>query len=140
VGTDAPIRAAGGIVRSQGPHGDAILVVRRRRYAGDVSLPKGKVKAGESLEETALREVREETGYDVRILEKVGTTTYVANGRPKVVSYFLMEITSGGQVAQPDEREIERIDLMTPPDAISALTYQEDRDLIASVFGLSTGG
>ncbi|HHV61926.1 MAG TPA: NUDIX hydrolase [Firmicutes bacterium] len=40
-------------------------------------LPKGKVEPGETLEETALREVREETGIDATIVSKVGETKYV---------------------------------------------------------------
>ncbi len=132
------IRAAGGIVRGPAHDDDKILVVHRRRYPGDVSLPKGKAKRGESDEDTAVREVREETGYDVRIVAFAGETRYLARDTPKIVAYFLMEITSAGQIAQPDPTEIEGVTLMTPREAAAALSYEEDRDLIAAVFGLQT--
>jgi 8-oxo-dGTP pyrophosphatase MutT (NUDIX family) len=130
------IRAAGGIVRGPHPHADRIVVVHRRRYPGDVSLPKGKARRGESDEDAAVREVREETGYDVRIVRFAGTTEYVVKNASKVVTYFLMQATSAAQVARPDPGEIEGLTLMTPQEAAAALTHRQDRDLIAAVFAL----
>ena len=53
------VKAAGGVVRRDG----RIAVVHRPRY-DDWSLPKGKLDPGETWEEAALREVREETGLE----------------------------------------------------------------------------
>ena len=58
--------AAGGILWRDGTGGREIAIVHRPEY-DDWTLPKGKVKAGESLTETALREVREETGHKARL-------------------------------------------------------------------------
>ncbi len=68
------ILAAGGIVQGQGENDGKILLVRRRRYAGEMGLPKGKVKWHEDVAAAALREVREETGYNLEIVEYPGRT------------------------------------------------------------------
>ena len=65
--------SSGGIVyrRSQGVTQVALIRVR-----GRWCLPKGRVEEGESLAETALREVREETGLEGKVIEKLGDITY----------------------------------------------------------------
>jgi 8-oxo-dGTP pyrophosphatase MutT (NUDIX family) len=58
--------AAGGILsRSEFP--DKIAIIKRVRYGDEWTLPKGKLLPGESLREVALREVKEETGFDVEL-------------------------------------------------------------------------
>lgn len=65
--------SSGGIVyrRSQGVTQVALIRVR-----GRWCLPKGRVEKGESLAETALREVREETGLEGKVVKKLGDITY----------------------------------------------------------------
>ena len=69
------------------------------------SLPKGTPDGDETPEETALREVHEETGLQVRILDTIGDIHYrfVRDGRriDKTVHYYLMEAT-GGDLADHD--------------------------------------
>src|SRR5262249_47436616 len=86
-----PIRAAGGIVRGAGQNTGKLLVVRRRRYGGEVGLPKGKLVEGEDEAAAALREVEEETGLRPVLRQHVGRTHYKVRGRPKTVSYFVMD-------------------------------------------------
>ena len=87
------ILAAGGIVERATPAGIEILLVHRARYSDDEwSLPKGKVETGESLEETAVREVREETGCEIRLGEFLGATHYDVSGKPKEVSFWRMSL------------------------------------------------
>src|SRR4051812_27762866 len=74
------IRAAGGVVMRDG----RIVVVHRPKY-DDWSLPKGKLEAGESWEEAALREVEEETGLRVTLGDELTSTHYTVRGRPKTV-------------------------------------------------------
>ena len=61
------IRAAGGVVA----RGGEVLVVHRARY-DDWTLPKGKLEGDETWEAAALREVREETGFDCALVEPLG--------------------------------------------------------------------
>lgn len=131
-----PILAGGGIVA--GPEADAgkIAVVHRRRYAGEIGLPKGKVKIeeGETIVRAAEREVREEIGYTVRATAFAGLTHYLVDGRPKVVFYYRMEIVGGRSGI--DAGEIQSVAWITPEQAAATLTHAEDRHLIAIVFAL----
>lgn len=75
-----------------------VAVVHRPRY-DDWSLPKGKLIDGETVPAAAIREVREETGYDAVLARKVGVTRYPAPapaGWLKQVDYFSARATSGG--------------------------------------------
>ena len=89
---------------------------RRERDGATWSLPKGTPDAGETIEQTALREVTEETGLEVRILEPVGDIEYwfVQAGTRihKTVHYFLMEPT-GGELDRHDHEfdEVRWVDL-----------------------------
>jgi 8-oxo-dGTP pyrophosphatase MutT (NUDIX family) len=130
------ILAAGGILKGEGANEGKIVIVRRRRYGGEIGLPKGKVKGKEDVLAAALREVKEETGYDVEIVASAGTTHYRVGGRPKAVSYFIMRVLDSSQRGPVDGEEIEAVEWMTPYDATVALTHSEDRNLIAAVFGL----
>ena len=97
--------SAGGIVFRRAEEGIEIVLVGRtpeRLWA----LPKGTPNPGETLEETALREVREETGLEVRILDTVGQVEYwytAPDGErvQKTVHYYLME-PIGGDTANHD--------------------------------------
>ena len=131
-----PIRAAGGIVAGTGMHRGKIAVVRRRRYRGEVGLPKGKIKRGETEAEAAVREVEEETGLRASLNQIAGVTTYQVEGRPKTVTYFLMEAPEGMLATPHDSREIEAVEWLTPREALAALTHDEDRRLLSRVFNL----
>jgi 8-oxo-dGTP diphosphatase len=75
------VRAAGGLV----VHDGSVLLVHRPSY-DDWTLPKGKAEEGESDEECALREVREETGLSCEVVWEAGTTEYHdPRGRAKCV-------------------------------------------------------
>ena len=124
----ACVEAAGGVVVRQGERGTELCVVHRPRY-GDWTLPKGKLDLGETFEEAALREVREETGLRCSLVRELESTRYTdGKGRPKIVRYWLMEV-EGGEFEPNDE--VDELRWMTPAEAIAALTYERDRDLIA---------
>lgn len=131
------IVAAGGIILGASKFVGQIALVRRRRYRGELGLPKGKSRGIESPLETALREVREETGYSVAVQEFAGTTHYFVRGVPKIVFYFVMHINSTDSAGIEDTDEIAGVEWMTPEVAIRILSHWEDRTLVTAVFGLN---
>ena len=114
------VRAAGGVVLANGE----VLLVHRPRY-DDWSLPKGKLLAGETDEEAALREVEEETGLVCRLGAELATSEYVdARGRPKVVRYWLMEPVDG--VFEPHD-EVDEVRWLPLDRVDEQLSYERDR-------------
>jgi 8-oxo-dGTP pyrophosphatase MutT (NUDIX family) len=142
-GRDDVVHAAGGVITRESPDGASAapleyLVVHRPRY-DDWSLPKGKAEPGESLEETARREVAEETGMQVELGEVLPTSEYVdRHGRPKVVHYWRM--TAVGTDAFTPNDEVDRTRWITAAEAATLLSYQHDRRLVAAVETMSRGG
>ena len=126
--------SAGGIVvRFEGdvPH----LVVGSRRRDRDIvtwTLPKGTPNPGETREATALREVAEETGLEVRITGPLDSIDYQfiqrGNRIHKTVHYFFMEPT-GGDLAGHDH-EFEEVRWISFDDAAHLLTFDTERALV----------
>lgn len=129
------IVAAGGVVIGSGRYAENIALVRRHRYGGEVGLPKGKSKGNETPLDTALREVREETGLSVFIREFAGTTHYLVKGRAKSVFYFVMSARPADSPGIEDTGEIASVEWATPKQAMGRLWHSEDRILIGAVFG-----
>jgi 8-oxo-dGTP diphosphatase len=127
--SDAGIRAAGGLVlRDRKRGGREVLLVHRPKY-DDWSFPKGKADPGEQDEDTALREVEEETGLRCRLGAEAGTTRYRdSQGRPKVVRYWVMEITSSRTFVP--NREVDALRWCSIGAAAELLSYAHDRELL----------
>jgi 8-oxo-dGTP pyrophosphatase MutT (NUDIX family) len=133
--SSATATSAGGIVyRFQ----DSIpqLVVGRRKRERDShtwTLPKGTPNPGESLEQTALREVCEETGLTVRILSPLDAIryTFVQRGTRihKTVHYFMMEPTGGG--LENHDREFEEVRWISFDEAATLLSFETERSLVS---------
>jgi len=127
--------SAGGIV-VRFDDGVPSLVVGARRRDRDVltwTLPKGTPNAGETLEQTALREVGEETGLEVRITDELDSIEYwfVQRGTRihKTVHYFLMEPT-GGDLTRHDH-EFDQVRWVAFAEAPQLLTFETERALVA---------
>ena len=106
-----------------------MLLVHRPKY-DDWTLPKGKLDAGESWEDAALREVREETGLDCELGPEAGRTFYVDHGgRDKEARYFWMS-AAGDAVAQ---NEIDEVRWVPLADAPALLSYERDGLLLSSL-------
>jgi 8-oxo-dGTP pyrophosphatase MutT (NUDIX family) len=97
--------SAGGLVLRGGPDARELAVVHPRE--GVTALPKGHPEKGESLEQAAAREVREEAGLEADALEKLGAVEYwyTLHGERvrKSVTFFLFEYRSGDTADHDDE-------------------------------------
>lgn len=123
--------AAGGVVLRNGEHGPEVVLLGRVSD-GSWVFPKGTPAADESIEETALREVREETGLDVRIVRPLGEMRYsfIADGERirKVVHFFLMTATGGDPSLH--DGEYDEVRWVTAPEARGLLTFDTYRDVL----------
>jgi 8-oxo-dGTP pyrophosphatase MutT (NUDIX family) len=131
---DATATSAGGIVVRYEANEPWLVVGSRRRERDSRTwtLPKGTPDAGETLEETALREVREETGLEVRITGPLDSIEYTfsQSGKRihKTVHYFLMEPV-GGDLASHDH-EFDEVRWIRFDDAPATLTFDTERALV----------
>ncbi|MDP9227916.1 MAG: NUDIX hydrolase [Actinomycetota bacterium] len=121
------IKAAGGVlVRGDGAR-PRVAVIHRPKYM-DWSLPKGKLEKGESYEQAALREVKEETGFGARTIEELPSVSYLdRKARSKLVRYWLMEPTEGE--FEP-HGEVDELRWLTGREAADLLSYEHDRELV----------
>ena len=130
---DGPVEiiAAGAVVTRRGKE---VLLVHRPKY-DDWSFPKGKLDPGEHIVSTAVREVAEETGLDIRLGPPLGTQRYpVRNGQlaTKVVRYWVGRVVGDEDVAAYRENdEIDKVAWLPIPEARERLTYPYDRDTLA---------
>jgi 8-oxo-dGTP pyrophosphatase MutT (NUDIX family) len=131
----ATATSAGGIVvRYEAGRPHLVVGSRRRERDGRTwTLPKGTPKRDESTEETALREVAEETGLEVRITAPLDSIQYVfvQSGRRihKTVHYFLME-PIGGDLSRHDH-EFDQVRWVGFDEAAQVLTFETERALVA---------
>lgn len=133
--------SAGGIVtRYEGSTAQLVIGRRVREHEGEAragarswTLPKGTPDLDETVEETALREVREETGLKVRIAGPLGSIeyTFVQRGARvhKTVHYFMMEPTGGG--FEDHDHEFEEVRWVSFDEAAAMLTFDTERAIVA---------
>lgn len=124
--------AAGGVVFRIAPASiEVVLVSRRREQLW--ALPKGTPDAGESIEQTALREVREETGLHTAILDRLGEVRYTFTSRTggrvdKVVHHFLLEPIGGS--FDDHDHEFDDVDWYDIHEAQRRLTHQNQTHIL----------
>ena len=109
------------------------------------ALPKGQIDEGESGEETALREIAEETGATGRSLGKLGDVRYWFNWEGerifKVVSFFLVRYESGklGEIPEAFRHEVAEVRWLPLDDAPRLLAYQGERRLAEKAIAVLAG-
>jgi len=122
--------SAGGIVYYK----DKILMLRKKN--GDWVLPKGRIEDGETLEETAIREVKEETNVDAIILDYIGITSYSFSNFwteyqmiNKTVSWYLMEARSFDLEPLKDEGFVQAA-FIESDKVVRIAKYDDERKVI----------
>jgi 8-oxo-dGTP pyrophosphatase MutT (NUDIX family) len=122
---------------------EVALILARRRWR----LPKGQVEEGEGLEETALREVREETGLEGKVVEKLGDITYWYTNKThdgetirifKRVYFYLVRYLSG-DIARHDA-EVEDVRWWPIEQARKRLFYPTERKMMRQVIARLADG
>ena len=105
--------------------GELVLVRRDIEPAiGKWSLPSGYVDRGEAVEDAAVREVKEETGLDIRLSGFVGL--YSRTGSPVVLAAYAAEVVGGAMEAGPEVQET----ALFPPDRLPALPFPHDDQIL----------
>lgn len=129
-----PAVSAGGVVYRIGEHGPEVILCGRL-HDGLWALPKGTPERGESIEETAQREVREETGLGVTIVAGLGAIEY-GFARPaqrvrfeKTVHHFLMR-PDGTGATELHDGEYDRVEWFAAEEALRLMTHHNERQVL----------
>jgi 8-oxo-dGTP diphosphatase len=137
--------SAGGLIwRRQNPNGRPEVVLVKPTGRNTWVLPKGGLESKETVEQAAMRECREETGFTVSIDQPLGQVAYFYARREtpngplyrifKRVSFFLMK-HQGGDASQHDD-EIQDVKWFGIDDAVRKASHRNERDLIIKARGL----
>ncbi|QEO09351.1 NUDIX hydrolase [Protaetiibacter larvae] len=137
-----PVLAAGAVCWRVTKKGEAKILLVHRTQHKDISLPKGKLDPGETLPETAVREIAEETGLIIGLGAPLGVVEYeLPGGRPKQVYYWAGEVSedaiANSTFASNDE--IEDLHWVSLEKARRVLSYPHDVDIVerfAELFAL----
>ncbi|MBN9605194.1 MAG: NUDIX hydrolase [Actinomycetales bacterium] len=139
----APVLAAGAVCWREAADGRVEIVLVHRPRHRDVSLPKGKVDPGETLPQTAVREIAEETGLSIALGVPLGDVRYrLPGGRRKVVHYWAAEVEpmaiANSTFAANDE--IEELRWVTLDVARAELSYPHDVEIVDRFAALHAAG
>ena len=108
--------------------GGKILVIQQAE--GHWGFPKGHVEAGETEVQTAIREIKEETNYDVEVNEnyRYVETYSPKEGGEKDVVFFVAKKVAGDM--RPQEEEVQNILWLTYEETLERLTYENSKEIL----------
>ncbi|WP_336787026.1 NUDIX hydrolase [Paenibacillus sp. MMO-177] len=133
--------SAGGVVYRRNQAGLLQIQLIQDRY-GKVSLPKGKMEPGETVEQTALREIAEETGMIGVIVKPIDQIKYqyhdaIKGTVNKEVHYYLVEAVGGSLQAQVEEiRGVEWFEPLEAWRRQKQSGYENNNRIVAGALGL----
>jgi 8-oxo-dGTP pyrophosphatase MutT (NUDIX family) len=128
--------SAGAIILREVKGQIKIALARHSRAANSWALPKGHVEDGESLQETALREVYEETGLsNVQLIQYLGSilrASTKSNGDviQKTIHFYLAYSFSQPKLPTPTDQKFVEVGWFSPKEAIKLLPYESDQDFL----------
>ena len=140
--TETAVYAAGGVIWRVIGGRLHVLLIHRTQYR-DVTLPKGKVDPGESLPETAVREIREETGLSVVLGVPVGLSSYrLPSKRKKIVHYWAAHASEDAVRASTfvPNNEIAAVEWVRADRAEDRLSYPVDVEILQNFLSLVDDG
>lgn len=138
--TAEQISAGGAAFRQNGSETEVVIVAVSP--SGRWQLPKGIVDAGETDEQAAVREVREEAGIECELIEKIETVEYWYFGEQhgervrfhKLVHFYLMKYVSGDVVDH--DHEVSESRWVSVDDAIEMLAFKSEKTVVEKGFEL----
>lgn len=128
--------SCGGVIYRNAHGGYEVALILRSTRKGEKvwCLPKGLMQEHETLEQTAKREVREETGLEGKVIEKLGEIQYVfyspeeRSKIQKTVHFFLIEYLQGS--VEDHDTEVEEAGWFPIQAAAQCLVYENERDIL----------
>jgi len=125
---DKVIEAAGGILWRETGDKKEVAVIHRPRY-DDWTLPKGKRESGETWQETAIREVIEETGCGAILQGFAGSVSYTVDGVAKIILFWNMIADCKGEFEPNDE--VDQLVWLPLDQAIHKVSYDSEKKLLS---------
>lgn len=124
------IKSCGFVAYKRIENANYYLIIKSQN--GDVGFPKGHMESGESELETAIRELKEETGVDVKVIQGFRRQIeYELRRVPDTIKqsvYFLGECTSDKIICQ--EAEVAEVSFISYEDALKILTFEETKNIL----------
>lgn len=124
------VKSCGFVAYKQIENANYYLIIKS--LSGDVGFPKGHMEQGESELETAIRELKEETGIDVNVIPGFRRQIeYELRRAPDTIKqsvYFLGECISDNIVCQ--EAEVTEAGFVSYEDALKLLTFEETKNIL----------
>ncbi|MGE4357524.1 MAG: NUDIX hydrolase [Candidatus Omnitrophota bacterium] len=125
--------SAGGVIfRNRGGRIEVALISRNQNTVW--CLPKGKIEEGETPEEAARREVKEETGLEGELIQKLNSIHYFYSSKEedtifsKTVDFFLFRYTDGNIIEHNEE--VDSVEWLDIDKAIERLTYKSEKETV----------